>query len=170
MRNLGSQIKPYYGNNYEPLPFDLQIGMSKKLAYAPFRISLLAQHLQKPNLNYTVPENDNILDFEANDNPSFETVMLSYTDMAIRHIVLGVEFMPVKVFTVNAGYNHQRRQELKLTNKAAFAGFSWGVNINLQKFYISYGRATYHLAGASNNFSVGINFNKFYKKNQPTNL
>jgi len=163
IKNLGSQIKPYYGTNYEPLPFDLQLGMTKKLAHAPFRFSILAQHLQKPNLNYTVPENENIVHFD-NQTDTKENITLKYSDMAMRHLIIGLEFIPAKAFTVNLGYNHQRRQELKLTNKAGFSGFSYGFGINLKKFYIGYGRANYHLAGASNNFSIRINFNEFYNK------
>ncbi len=163
IKNLGSQIKPYYGKNYEPLPFDLQVGMTKKLAHAPFRFSLLAQHLQKPNLNYTIPENENIVQFDS-QTATKENIALKYSDMAMRHLIIGLEFMPAKAFTANIGYNHQRRQELRLTNKAGFSGFSYGIGINLKKFYIGYGRANYHLAGASNNFSVRINFNEFYNK------
>ncbi len=163
VKNLGSQIKPYYGTNYEPLPIDLQIGMTKKLAHAPFRFSILAQHLQKPNLNYTIPESENVIQFE-NQAETKENTFLKYSDMATRHVIVGVEFMPAKAFSVNLGYNHQRRQEMKLVDKAGISGFSYGIGINLKKFYFGYGRANYHLANASNNISVRINFNEFYNK------
>lgn len=164
MKNLGSQIKPYYGTHYEPIPFDIQAGFTKKLAHAPFRFSLLAQHLQKPNLTYEIAEEQTPLLPENEITTTKENVFLKYSDMAFRHAVFGIEFLPTKVFSANVGYNHQRRQELKLAEKAGLTGFSWGVNINLTKFAISYSRATYHLAGASNTFSVSIDFNKFVKK------
>jgi hypothetical protein len=42
-------------------------------------------------------------------------------------------------------------------------GFSYGFGIKISKFHLSYGRATYHLAGASNHFSISTNFSSFYK-------
>ena len=62
------------------------------------------------------------------------------------------------------GYNYKRRQEMKIDTKTAMAGFSWGFGLKISKFHISYGRATYHLAGASNHFSISTNLNELNKK------
>ena len=45
-------------------------------------------------------------------------------------------------------------------------GFSWGFGIKISKFHFSYGRATYHLAGGSNHFSLSTNLSDFYHKKQ----
>ncbi|MFN5885727.1 MAG: hypothetical protein ACK445_10335, partial [Bacteroidota bacterium] len=47
---LGTQIKTYRAGNNETLPFNLQVGVSKKFAHAPFRFSLVAHNLQNPAL------------------------------------------------------------------------------------------------------------------------
>ncbi len=81
----------------------------------------------------------------------------------MRHLIFGVEFIPFENFYLRAGYNYQRRQELKISSRVAMVGFSYGFGIKISKFHLSYGRATYHLAGASNHFSISTNFSSFYK-------
>ena len=54
-RNMGTQIKAYSGNNREPFPFEILLGVTKKLQYAPFRISITAQNLQRYQMSYTLP-------------------------------------------------------------------------------------------------------------------
>ena len=163
LKNLGTQIKPYYKGNYEPLPLDLQFGISKRLKHAPFRVSILGQHLQKFDLTYDTPDQqttNNLQDTTSiKDNAFFK-----YSDMAIRHMVFGLEFLPTKNFIVSIGYNHQRRQEMKLTTKGGLTGISAGVGVRIYKFYISYGISKYHLAGSSHHFSLSMNFNEFYKR------
>lgn len=162
-KNIGTQIKPYYKEHYEKIPFDIQMGITKKLEHAPFRISITAQHLQKPNLNYEVSEEDELV-LDEFSSPKTESWYVKYPDMALRHVVFGIEFIPMKSFNVNIGYNHQRKQEMKLDTKSGFAGISWGISIYLKQFQFEYGRATYHLAGASNLISIKVNFDKLLKK------
>ena len=48
IRNVGTQIKTYYENGErESIPLDIQLGFSKRLAHAPFRLSATLQHLQR---------------------------------------------------------------------------------------------------------------------------
>ncbi|NJK97431.1 MAG: hypothetical protein HC905_23220 [Bacteroidales bacterium] len=79
----------------------------------------------------------------------------------MRHIILGVEFNPTRNFFVRAGYNYQRRKEMTLTSKTGLVGFSLGFGIKISKITIDYGRSAYHLAGASNHFSLSINLDDF---------
>jgi hypothetical protein len=53
VKNMGTQLNTYDGSNRkEELPFDLQAGITKRLANAPFQFSLTAHHLQKFNTYY----------------------------------------------------------------------------------------------------------------------
>jgi long-subunit fatty acid transport protein len=166
VKNLGTQIKPYYQGHYEKLPFDLQMGITKKLEHAPFRISVTAQNLQKLNLNYTLPD-DGTIEISTEENADKNDWYITYPEMAMRHLILGLEFIPMKSFVVGIGYNHRRRQEMKLETKSGFTGISWGIAIYMSKFQIEYGRACYHLAGASNLISVKLKFNEFFIKKAP---
>lgn len=166
IKNLGSQLKPYTKGNYEPLPIDLQIGITKKFAHAPIRFSLTAQDLFNWKLaSYeSIFKNENIVMGEEKPRKSFFNKLGDAGDEFIRHFILGVELVPHKNFYISLGYNYRRRAELALPTRTKLVGMSIGFGLKLSKFNISYGLASYHLAGASNHFSVGLNLNSFYKK------
>jgi hypothetical protein len=165
IKNCGVELFTYDGSgNRESLPFEIQYGLSQKLRYAPFRISVLAQHLETPNLRYTSQlDSINQTDPLTGEQKS-QSKLGNFADDVMRHMIIGLEFIPSKVFNLQVGYNYQRRQELKIIDKTALVGFSWGVGLNFTKFHISYGHAKYHLAAGSNTISVGINLNEFKKK------
>jgi len=163
-KNIGSQIKPYYKNHYETLFFDLQAGISKKLAHAPFRVNLTAHHLYKWDLRYKIPEDITQISFAQEQDTTKGKILQNFLDNAMRHIIIGVEFLPLKSFYASVGYNFQKSQEMRLINKSGFTGFSWGFGIKLEKMGFSFGRASYHLAGGSNHFSIYFDVSKFNKK------
>jgi len=163
LRNMGVQIKPYHEGHREPVPFEILIGLSQRLRHAPFRFSLVGHNLQKPDLSYDDPaKKDEEFDPITGD-PIPENKYAKFGDNLMRHLIFGVEFIPFENFYLRAGYNYQRRQELKISSRVAMVGFSYGFGIKISKFHLSYGRATYHLAGASNHFSISTNFSSFYK-------
>jgi len=157
-RNIGTQITTYYdGAEKESIPFDLQFGISQKLAHAPIRLAATLQHLQKWDLAKPVEDNSGSSTIYTKD---------SFTKKFMRHMLLGVELLPSPNFTVRAGYNYQLRQEMKLNEKMSTVGFSWGFGFRISRFAISYGSARYHLAGSSNLISVAINLNDGFRKGE----
>ncbi len=154
LKNVGSQITSY-NNIQENMPSDLQIGLTKKLAHAPFRFSLTFQNLL--DLTYT----PYVTDDSNNSELGIETDKVDVADNVMRHMVMGLEFMPSKNFHVDFGYNHRRRKELGYQERMSTAGFSWGFGFKVYKFLFSYGSARYHLGGASNHFSISTNLSKF---------
>ncbi len=165
VRNVGRQVSTYYEEaENEPLPFDVQIGFSKRLKYMPFRFMVTAHHLHQWDIRYDDPrdEDDN---FFVQD-----TTESSYLfDKFMRHLALGGELYLGKHLTVRVGYNYLRRQELAIDNKKGMLGFSFGAAIRINRFYLEYGRARYHYAGGINHFTFGMNLNDFHlrKKRAP---
>ncbi|HBX53663.1 MAG: hypothetical protein A2275_03700 [Bacteroidetes bacterium RIFOXYA12_FULL_35_11] len=155
IKNAGFQLKPYHDSNREPMPFDIQMGLTKKLKHAPIRFSFTFHNLLKPDLTY---------ELQTADTSSKKSKFLVVSDKVLRHVIIGVELLPVKNFFLNIGYNHQRRMELQIETRPYLSGISWGFGFKISKFRFSYGRARYHLAGATNNFSVGMNIDDFYKR------
>ena len=162
-RNAGVQIKPYHEGHREPVPFEILIGLSQKLRHAPFRFSLVGHNLQKPDMTYEDPADKNEEFDPITGEPVPENKLAKFGDNLMRHLIFGVEFIPFDNFFLRVGYNYQRRQELKISNRTAMVGFSYGFGVKISKFHLSYGRATYHLAGASNHFSISTNFSSFQK-------
>ncbi len=153
LKNFGSQLSTY-NETYEPVPTDLQMGISKRLRHAPFRFSITAQHLLDWDTQYEVKDgNDEVVEDAGNSANSIDQLM--------RHLVFGVEFLPAKNFHVGFGYNHRRRKELGIASKMSTTGFSWGFGFRVYKFHFAYGSARYHLAGSSNHFSISTNLASF---------
>lgn len=161
IKNIGRQWKPY-DNIREPLPFEIQLGVSKKLAHAPFRLNLTAAHLEKWNLTYTDP---NAITVDPITKAPIEKKKLgAFGDKLARHLVLGGEILLSKNFHLRVGYNYERRQELKLEGHTGITGFSFGFGLKVSKFNLSYAYARYHMAGGPNHFTISTNFSEFYSK------
>jgi hypothetical protein len=153
IRNIGLQVTSYAGEKKEKLPFEIQAGISGELAHAPFRFSLTMRHLEKFDLTHlygdTIPGN--------NESSGF------FENLA-RHAIFGIELIPHKNFYISAGYNYQRRRELQTEGRVGTVGFSWGFGVNSSFMKIEFGRARYHLAGSSNNFSLIVKTDMLYKR------
>ncbi len=163
VKNLGTQLKGYT-NERESMPFNIQLGISQKLKHAPLLFSVTFDHLEKWDLTYDKPEDEEqILDPAFNDENS-ESTIDKLADQFMRHVIIGVEFNPIKNFYVRAGYNYRRRQEMLIESKTSTIGFSFGFGVKINRFNLSYGRAAYHLAGASDHFSISTNLGSFRKK------
>ncbi len=152
-RNFGTQITTYYENgNRESIPFNLQVGISKRLVHAPVVLSATMQHLNHWDLA------------SPDEEPDFDTETIydrneSFLKQTMRHLVLGVEILPSENFILRVGYNYQRRQELLFEEKASLVGLSTGFGIKIKRFRLDYGISRFHLAGSSNLFSLSINLN-----------
>lgn len=165
LKNLGTMVNTYYGGaENEHLPFELQLGITQKLKHAPFRFSILARHLETPDLTYSSELDEDTQTDLISGEVKEEGKFSKYADNIMRHLVFGLEFMPGKNFYVNLGYNYKRREELAIADKMGGVGFSWGFGMKIYKFRISYGRARYHLASAMNQFTVNVNLNEFGQK------
>ncbi len=160
-RNIGGQLKPYVSGNREPLPVEVVAGVSKKFQHVPARISVTARHLEKSNITYIDPNDQTNYDALTGE---YKPVDYNFWQKSLRHITLGTEILLSKNFHLRVSYNFQRRQELLVESRPRTVGLSLGFGLKISKFIISYGRASYHLAGASNHFSIAVNLGDFAKK------
>lgn len=165
VKNFGYQWKPYIeGGVREPMPFEVQLGFSKKLKKAPFRMSLIFTHLEKWDLTYLDP----VIAAQSADPITGETIKTgkfrTFFDKFGRHVIFGTEILLTKNFNIRIGYNHERRAEMKVDARPGIAGFSFGAGIKIYKFSVSYGFAKYHLAGTSNHITISTNLSDFVSK------
>ncbi|MCK4639193.1 MAG: hypothetical protein KAT33_07210, partial [Bacteroidales bacterium] len=148
----------------EPLPFELQLGLSKRLKHLPFRYSILITHLEKWDLTYEDPNNPSEGTDPITGEPNKKNGFEEFGDKLMRHIVIGGEFLITKNFSVRLGYNYQRRQELKVDSKLSTVGFSWGLGLRISKFHFSYSRSAYHLVGSPNYITITSCLSDFVSK------
>jgi hypothetical protein len=159
-RNIGSQIKPYTKDNFEPLPLEILWGVSKKFAHVPARISATVRH-EGRDLGFTDPNDpDNYDALTGEYKPAEDNVFKE----ALRHFIFATEILISKNFHLRVAYNFQRRNDMIVDSRPGTVGLSYGFGLKISKFILSYGRASYHLAGASNHFSVAVNLGDFKKK------
>lgn len=154
LRNIGKQLSTYSGAETQPLPFEIQAGISKRLAHMPFRYSIVLQHLEKWDLT-TADQNQNVDPFTG--EAESKSRVADFSNKFFSHVVIGGEFIPARFLSIRLGYNYLRRQELKVASRTGTSGFSIGLGIKVSKFSFSYTRAAYHLAGSPNYISIGTN-------------
>ena len=161
-KNIGRQITTYDGGNIEPLPFELQIGLAKRLKHLPFRYSILYNNLEKWDLRYEDPAQlqTDPISGEVVEDSGIEV----FVDNFMRHIVIGGELLIGKNISLRGGYNYRRRAEMKVTTKPGTVGFSWGIGIRISKFHFSYARSAYHLVGSPNYITLTTNLSDFFVK------
>ncbi len=155
LRNIGGQITTYAGEKRHFAPFEIQAGISAKLTHAPFRFSFTIRHLEKFDLTH---------EYGTNEKSELDASSSEFMENLMRHFIIGAELIPHRNFYLSAGYNYQRRKELQTESRMAGVGFSWGFGINTSILSVGFGRASYHLAGTSNNISLIIRPNNLLKR------
>ena len=161
LRNVGTQFKGYYsdenGQHFEPLPFDIQLGLTKKLTHAPLRFSFTLHNLQQWDLNYQSTNQPT----ETFTTTTIPTHKIGFIDMAFRHSIFALEFLPTKSFYLIASYNHRRHQEMLMSGFKSMAGFSFGGGIKLYKFHVGFGMSQFQVGNYSYQFSLSTSLSEF---------
>ena len=126
-RNLGGQVKAFE-DEFEQLPFDLQLGVSKQLVGAPLRFSATMTRLN------------------------------SWDDRFINHLVVGADLLLSQQIFLAAGYNFRRADEMKISDgegeSSHGAALSLGAGLQLERFKLQVAYANYHVSTASLLFNV----------------
>ncbi len=158
-KNIGMQIKPY-ADVREPLPFEIQAGIAYKPEHMPFRFTIIAHDLQQADISYI---NSN-LPVQKDLNGNVIPVNISLTDKIARHMIFGAELIVGKVLKLELGYNYQKKAELSIPGLSSATGYSFGMNLNLGKYYFAYGKTFISLAGGSDTFTFGMNLGQMFTK------
>jgi len=154
-KNMGVQIETFAGQG-EDLPFDMQIGITKRLAKAPFGFSVTAQNLHQFNTLYNDQEFNS-----ANNLPSNN----SFANKLFNHFVIASHIYVGQNLEAIVGYNRLRRQELNIGSSGnGLNGFSIGTRIKLSKLQILYARSSYQRNISYNQFGFNLKMNELSPK------
>lgn len=152
-KNMGLQLKTYAGVK-EDLPFDLQIGFTKKLANAPLGFSITAQHVHRFNTFY------NDTSFNIDNSISSTT---SFAGKLLNHFVVASHIYIGNNLEATIGYNHLRRTELNIGSSGnGLNGFSTGIRIKFSKLQILYARSNYQKNISYNQLGLTLQLNKLF--------
>lgn len=142
LKNMGRQISSFYDDRNENLPYDLQIGVTRRIQHAPFRWSLTLKDLTRWSDHYYY-------------NPEGKS---SFGRKLFNHVVFGIDFLPTESIYIAAGYNFRRANELKAAGSAHGAGLSLGAGFQAQHFKLGVSWAKYHVNVSSLLFNLSYSF------------
>ncbi len=119
-KNLGGQLKAY-NEEYERMPLDLQLGVSKRFTNMPFRLSVTMVGLNDWDVSFK------------------------------EHFVGAIDILLSSSIWVGAGYNFRRATEMKIENSdnsssSHGAGLSFGAGLNLERFHLNLAYGKYHVS------------------------
>ncbi len=121
-RNLGGQLDAFE-DDFERMPLDLQLGVTKRLLNSPLRLSATLVKLN---------------DWEYGIG---------------KHLIVGADLLLGDQFYVAAGYNPLRVSEMKISNgdgaSAHGAGLSLGAGMMLERLKLHLSYAKYHVSASS---------------------
>ncbi len=153
--NMGTQLKTYAGES-EDLPFDLQIGITKKLAKAPLGFSLTAQHLHRFDILY------NDTTFNAENSLSANK---GFFNKLFNHFIIATHIYAGTHLEATIGYNRLRRSELNIGSTGnGLNGFSLGLRVIFQKLQVLYARSNYQKNVSYNQLGLTMNLQQLFNK------
>lgn len=133
MKNIGAQIKTFDGVT-ERVPFNLQAGFTKGLAHLPVEFNVTLTDLTRWKRH----------DFYCPDDKK-----MKFTQLALNHLVFGVQARPTDFLYIAAGYNFRRGYELKAAGSSHLAGITVGAGLDVRHFKLGLSWAKYHQSSSS---------------------
>jgi hypothetical protein len=164
LRNFGGTLDAYTPGGATPtLPFELQVGLSKRVPFTPMRFTLTLTNLETPVLARNDPNAPQQFDLAGNPIPPPNLTV----DNIFRHTIFGLEFLLSKHFHLRVGYNHKRRQELITPSESAISmrGVSLGLGLRIWKFNLDYAYQNFHTLGGLHQFSLATYLHRFQPPN-----
>lgn len=126
--SLGAQLSPY-GETTEDLPFEVKIGVSKKLEHLPLTLMLNFHKLNETR--------DNVFD-------------------RLSSFSIGGEILFSEAFRGRLGYNNEMRRELKIGESARLAGFSAGFGLDISSYTLDYAFTSFGRIPEADNHRVSL--------------
>lgn len=163
-RNLG-YMKNYSSTNAggEPLPRNVQLGLSYKLSNAPFRLFLVYDNLLTWNLKYINPvdtagQSDpfNTTKKDSSDWQRFKRRAGNRVDNMMRHFTLGTEIVLSKNFSLRVAYNYRRQREMTIPDRRGANGLSFGFSLRVKRIGVSYSFSKMAFPGNAHVFGVTV--------------
>lgn len=122
------------GASTDELPFDVRLGVSKRLAHSPFLLTMTAYGLS-----------------DLNDTPTG----LGLPSRVLHFLRLGTEIRFSEAFRVRAGYDHRQHTAFKSDRSVDLAGLSVGFGLALSRVRVDYAFRSWSSLGSLHTFTLG---------------
>lgn len=143
IKNLGAQLSSY-NDKKVGLPWDVQLGMTKKLGHSPLRLSLTGMYLTQWKFE------------KINEANGIEDEDDSFGKTLLKHMVIGVDILPTKNMWIGVGFNPKAHYDLKLQDGNKWGGWNAGAGLRVKRFNVGFSFAQYHPSATSYHFSFAM--------------
>jgi hypothetical protein len=148
VKNVGIQLGTSI--HQQELPFNIILGWTKKIEYAPIQFSLTADRLSVWNNLYFDPVYAN--------SQSISTP--NQLQNLFNHLTLGSEVFIGKQVNLDLGYNFIRRYDLNIQDQSnGLNGFSTGVGLQMERMKVQYGNSFFQ-SNLYHHFSISYQLKK----------
>lgn len=147
LKNIGAQLKAY-NDERQKMPWDIQLGLTKKMNHAPIRLSLTALYLNRWKFDYV-------------DETLAEDSEESFFKTFFKHLIIGVDYVPSDNFWLGIGFNPKTHADMKLQGANGLAGLSAGAGVKIKMFDVGVSVAKYHPSALSLMFSLSMSLADF---------
>lgn len=136
-KNLGAQVKAFEDES-EKMPFDMQMGITKRLAHAPIRLSVTMNNLHKWSKE----------DFYNADGSED-----GFGKLLLKHLTFGADILLGERFYAAIGYNYRMTKELS-TENSKWDGMSIGAGFTTKRIKLGASYSKLHVSSSSLLFNI----------------
>ena len=162
-RNAGMQLFNNIDNHESRwLPFEMDLGASKKLDHLPLTIAFYYDDIQRWNQLH-----EDVLNLHGKYNDPLtgeikkESNFKHFAKNLACHLVVGGELAIGKNLYLRAAYNYGRRQEMDVPGIHTLVGFSGGFGVKIKNFRIDYSRSRMNIVKSPNYITVSVDLDGF---------
>ncbi|NDW17897.1 DUF3308 domain-containing protein [Dysgonomonas sp. 216] len=148
LKNIGAQLSSF-NEDRVGLPWDVQVGFTKKIAHAPIRLSVTGMYLTQ----WKFEKIDEANGIESKDDNFFKTLF--------KHTVIGVDLLPSQNMWIGVGYSPKINSDLKITEGNKWGGWNLGAGLKVSKFNLGFSLSQYSPSATSYHFSFSTDLSKF---------
>lgn len=137
LKNLGAQVTAFEDET-EKMPFDIQLGLTKRLSHAPIRLSVTMNNLHK---------------WSNNDFYNADGSKDGFGQKILKHLTFGADVLLSERFYAAIGYNYRMKKELS-TDNSNWDGISIGAGFNTKRIKLGASYSKLHVSSSSLLFNV----------------
>ncbi|MFR9166427.1 MAG: type IX secretion system protein PorQ [Dysgonomonas sp.] len=147
IKNVGAQLSAYNEKRVS-LPWDVQLGLTKRLGHSPLRLSVTGIYLNQWKFEKVNKANG------INDDED------SFFKTFTKHLVFGLDVIPTENLWLGVGYSPKVHSDLKIQDGNKWGGWNLGAGVRVKRFNIGFSFAQYHPDATSYHFSLSFDLSK----------
>lgn len=147
IKNVGTQLSSFNDKRVS-LPWDVQVGLTKRIKNSPLRFSLTGIYLTQWDFDRIDTANGLK---KSNDN---------FTKTLLNHMVIGVDLLPSENVWLGVGFSPKANSDMKIIEGNKMGGWNFGGGIRIKRYSVGFSMAQYHPSATSYHFSLTMDLSR----------